>query len=78
MSIGTVTAKNLEYYLEEEGRITPATWITQNLHGKAKQYSVHYERRLKAAIAQLVATGEVEPIVTKMHAVGYRRILHNA
>jgi hypothetical protein len=57
-----------------ERRITPGTFLTQELHGKAKSYSGGYLRSLQAAIDRRVQRGEVVAVESVGHGTAFVRV----
>jgi hypothetical protein len=54
-------------------RYTPDTYLAYTLHGKAKDYSVHYRDALMRAIRRRVDAGTVVPAKSVRGAVAYVR-----
>lgn len=60
-------------YLDRGGGRTPATYLHDELSGKAKSYSGRYERVLRADLERLEAEGAAERVPSKGGSVAWRR-----
>ena len=54
-------------------RYTPDTYLAHTLHGKAKNYSMHYVQALMRAIGRRVAEGTVIPVPSVRGSTAYIR-----
>jgi hypothetical protein len=54
-------------------RLTPSTYMSYTLHGKAKTFSTKYEVALLNAIERRCRTGEVVPVPSARKRIAYMR-----
>ncbi len=66
----------LDEYLDQRDNnpLTPGSFLTYILQGRAKTYSARYYGALMRSLNRLVESGKAETCESVGHAIAYRRI----